>query len=58
MPEKHRLHTALFRGEDCRACGGAPLLVAALVPRHPGPGSRGNSLHYYHIPPEVVAYAG
>lgn len=55
MPERHGLHAALLWGEDRRTCGGARLLDAALVPRHPGPGSRGNSLYYHHIHPEVVA---
>lgn len=51
------VHTALFWGEDRRACGGPALLATPLVPGHPGLRPRRNSLHCHHLHTEVKASA-
>lgn len=54
MFEGHWFYSALLRREDRGARGRAGVLDAALVPGYPSPRSCGNSMHYYHLYPEIT----
>lgn len=40
-------------GQDSGASSDRLLLAPPLVPGHPGTGPGGNSVHHYHLHPEV-----
>lgn len=54
MSEGSWFHPALLRREDRGACGRAGVLVASLVPWYPSPWPCGNSMHRYHLHPEIA----
>ncbi len=54
MFEGHWFYSALLWREDRGARGRAGVLDADLVPGYPSPRSCGNSMHYYHLYPEIT----
>lgn len=54
MFERHRFYPVLLRREDRGACGHTGVLDAALVPGYPSSWPCGNSMHYYHLHPEIT----
>lgn len=54
MFEGYWLHPALLWRENCGACGRAGVLVAALVSGYTSPWPCGNSMHCYHLYPEIT----
>lgn len=54
MFEGSWIHPALLRREDCGAGGRAGVLVAFVVPWYPSAWPRGNSVHHYHLHPEIA----
>lgn len=54
MFEGHWFYSTLLRREDRGARGRAGVLDAALVPGYPSPRTCGNSMHYYHLYPEIT----
>lgn len=53
MSEGSWLHPALLWRKNCGACDRAGFLVVTLVSGYSSSWSRGNSMHCYHIYPEM-----